>query len=413
MIRMNKIKRIGILAAAALLVLEPAGSAVMSSEAATIYQPGLNIGGGPGATVNNTANQSSPDAGDYAATGGIAQGSMSIDTMIPLGCTDALAYEIADPIVTAKDKYSYDDMERDLNALHAKYPSYMGLSSIGVTSDGRNIYEATVGNVSAGTHILITGAIHAREYITTMLVMKQMEYMLSCTDSNGAFDAMSLKDWLNSVCIHFVPMVNPDGVAISQHGLNGLRSDALKEKVSSAYENDKALGRTTLDFEPYLTEWKANANGVNLNDNFNALTENINYKTDKPSSEVYYGTPGSEAETKALQNLVDSRHYKLVISYHATGSIIYWNYEGNKLVEHTRDISNNVKALTGYQMVTTAKEGVSFKAYLGTRMQPVTNITVEVGKSRAPVNFTEFPTIWTQNKFVPFYAMKWAKEKGK
>ena len=208
-------------------------------------------------------------------------------------------------------------------------------------------------------------------------------------------------------------MINPDGVSISQFGLNGLKSESLKETVNKAYENDVALGRTTLEFEPYLTVWKANANGVNLNDNFNALTENIASLTDKPSADVYYGTPGSENETRALQSLADSRHFKAVINYHATGSVIYWNYTGNKLTEHCRDLANNIKLLTGYTMVSTSTEGGSFKAYLGTRTQPVTSLTVEVGKSRAPVNFEEFPTIWIQNKFVPFYTMKWAKEKGK
>lgn len=405
----NKNIRLAAGCAAVILLME---AMMVNAFSAVIYQPGIGGSTGPGAVKNTTENQSSPDAMDYAATGGTAQGSMTISSTIPAGCIDSMALEVADSIVKEKDKYSYSDMETDLNALKKKYSSLMTLGSLGTTADGRSIYEATAGNSYASTHILITGSMHAREYITTMLVMKQLEYMLAYAD-NGSFDGRSIKSWLNDVCVHFVPMVNPDGVSISQFGLSGLKSESLKETVNKAYENDVALGKTTLEFEPYLTVWKANANGVNLNDNFNALTENITSVTDKPSATVYYGTPGSENETKALQNLADSRHFKAVINYHATGSVIYWNYTGNRLTEHCRDLANNIKLLTGYTMVTTNTEGGSFKAYLGTRMQPTTSLTVEVGKSRAPVNFKEFQTIWGQNKFVPFYTMKWAKEKGK
>ncbi len=405
----NKTIRLAAKCAAGILLLE---ALTVNAFAAVIYQPGIGGGTGPGEVKNTTENQSSPDAMDYASTGGTAQGSMTISSSIPAGCINSMALEVTDPIVKERDKYSYSDMETDLNALKKKYSSRMTLRSLGTTADGGSIYEAAVGNSNASTHILITGSIHAREYITTTLVMKQLEYMLAYAD-NGSFDGRSLSSWLNDVCVHFVPMINPDGVSISQFGLNGLKSESLKETVNKAYENDVALGRTTLEFEPYLTVWKANANGVNLNDNFNALTENIASLTDKPSADVYYGTPGSENETRALQSLADSRHFKAVINYHATGSVIYWNYTGNKLTEHCRDLANNIKLLTGYTMVSTSTEGGSFKAYLGTRTQPVTSLTVEVGKSRAPVNFEEFPTIWIQNKFVPFYTMKWAKEKGK
>ena len=375
----------------------------------TIYQPGINRNG-PGPAGDTATGQG--DAADYADTGGTAQGAMSINAAVPSGCTDVAAIEVTDPIVTARDKYSYQDMETDLNRLKQKYGLNMQLKSLGTTVDERQIYEAEIGNANAQTHILITGAIHGREYITAMLTMKQLEHLLYSIE-NGAFDGQTVKGWLNEVCVHFIPMINPDGVSISQFGLNGLKSESLKEKVTEAYANDTAMGRTTLEFEPYLTVWKANANGVNLNNNFYAMLENINYRTDKPSSDLYYGTPGSENETRALQALTDSRHFKAAINYHATGSVLYWGYTGNRLQEHSRDLANNIMVITGYPMMTPGTEEGSFKAYLGTRAQPVTALTVEIGKSRAPVNFAEFPTIWGQNKLVPYYTMKWAREKGK
>lgn len=363
-------------------------------------------------SFTSNAGNASPDASDYADTGGVAAGTMSIGTYIPSGCLPSLPQNVAEPIVQIKDKYSYEDMATDLETLSKKYPNYMSYTSIGTTADNRQIYEAIVGNSASDTQVLITGSIHGREYITTLLVMKQLEYILYYADT-AAFDSRRISDWLKDVCIRFIPMVNPDGVSISQFGAGGIGSENLRNTIYLAYTNDYSSGRTRSDYATYLTRWKANANGVNLNENFAVATPSVGQSTSLPSSEEYYGTPGSEAETKALQNLVDNQHFEAVINYHATGSVIYWNYSGNPLVEHTRDLSNNVWALTGYTLLSTDNEGGSFKGYLGALQNPVTNLTVEVGRSRAPVNIREFGTIWNENLFVPFYTIKWAKEKGK
>lgn len=354
----------------------------------------------------------SPDAADYADTGGVPNSTLTISSFIPDGCLPVLPLTVAEPVVEVKDKYSYDDMAADLAALSEKYPQYMSYTGIGTTADNRQIYEAIVGNASSDTQILITASMHAREYITTLLVMKQLEYILYYADT-GAFDGKRISDWLSEVCIRFIPMVNPDGVSISQFGVAGIGSDTLRQTLNQAYINDYTSGRTRLGFGSYLTRWKANANGVNINDNFAVINPKVGQSPTLPSSEEYYGTPGSEAETQALQKLVDDQHFKAVLNYHATGSLIYWNFAENQLVEHTRDLSNNIWALTGYTLTTTGVEGGSFKGYLGSLASPVTNLTIEVGRSSAPVNILEFDTIWRENIFVPFYTMKWAATKGK
>lgn len=391
----------------------------ISANAVNITGPGVNTSltsssVGPGYNTNQSAstNTTSPDAADYASTNGVAAGTMTISTYTPPGCISALPLNVDDPVVVTKDKYSYEDLTNDLARLSEKYPSLMSYQSLGKTADNREIYEAIVGNPKASTQVLITASIHAREYITTLLCMKQMEYILAFAD-NGAFDGKKISDWLNDVCFRFVPMINPDGVTLSQFGIDGVGSQALKNTIGMAYLNDYSSSRTTLDFATYLTRWKANLNGVNLNDNFASPYFEKSTITSQVSSDSYYGEAGSEAETIALQNLVNSVHFKAVINYHATGSVIYWNYEGNPLVEHSRDLSNNIWALTGYRLISSGIEKGSFKSYLGSLSNPVTSITIEVGQSQAPVAISEFDRIWSQNIFVPFYTMKWAKEKGK
>ena len=67
---------------------------------------------------------------------------------------------------------------------------------------------------------------------------------------------------------------------------------------------------------------------------------------------------------------------------------------------------------TGYQMLFSAGGG-GFKDYVQLNQNPSTSVTLEVGRTEAPVPASEMNEIWAQNKFVPFYTMKWAKEKGK
>ena len=98
-------------------------------------------------------------------------------------------------------------------------------------------------------------------------MMSQLEYALAFYDT-GHYNYKSIADMLKKVAIHFVPMTNPDGVSLSQFGIDAIRSDALKQVIRDCYTRDVNLKRTADSFETYLTKWKANAGGVDLNYNF-------------------------------------------------------------------------------------------------------------------------------------------------
>ena len=69
--------------------------------------------------------------------------------------------------------YTYDQMTRDLQAMEAGYPDLVTLESLTDTPDGRSLWHLVIGDPEkAGRHILVTASIHAREYMTTQLVMK-------------------------------------------------------------------------------------------------------------------------------------------------------------------------------------------------------------------------------------------------
>ena len=94
-------------------------------------------------------------------------------------------------------------------------------------------------------------------------------------------------------------MINPDGVSISQMGLEGCLTEETRERVLEISRLDGAQ-----DMNAYLRRWKSNSRGVDLNRNFDALWESYNDGLGRPSADHYKGTaPGSEPEAAALAAL--------------------------------------------------------------------------------------------------------------
>ena len=127
-----------------------------------------------------------------------------------------------------QEMYTYQRLEADMQLLKSKYEG-VTTDSIGKTVDGRNIYRIVIGNPNAEKKVLVLAAIHAREYITTPLVMRQVREMLDRKASGETA--------LNDVCIQFVPMANPDGVQISQRALDGLNNANSKQTVQRVIES--------------------------------------------------------------------------------------------------------------------------------------------------------------------------------
>ena len=142
-----------------------------------------------------------------------------------------------------------------------------------------------------------------REYINPYLVMEQLEQMLECYEC-GSFHGRSYRELLDGVAVHIVPMVNPDGIAVSQFGEGGLRSPELVQVLQACYAYDTASGRTKSSYAGYLARWKANAHGTDLNKNF-ITGFGSDAKTLLPS---YAGYPGAAPLYRAGNPVARSRH---------------------------------------------------------------------------------------------------------
>ena len=82
--------------------------------------------------------------------------------------------------------YTYARMKQDLPALQAAYPGLLETVTVAQTADGRDVVLCIVGDAQAAHRILITGAIHGREHMTALLLMKLMERYLSSMRSGQA-----------------------------------------------------------------------------------------------------------------------------------------------------------------------------------------------------------------------------------
>lgn len=323
---------------------------------------------------------------------------------------DYFKEQVKDPIVKPGEKYSYEEMCQDLKELTERYGnSRISVQSIGTSLDGREIYEAVIGNQDSDRHILIQAGMHAREYMMPLLVMKQLEYGLAFADS-GSYENVPLSQILDQVAIHYVPMVNPDGIAVSQFGIGVIRSKELRQIIRQAYEDDVANGYTAASFEQYQTFWKGNGRGVDLNLNFPSDWTLVDTR-EKPSFTNYRGANAlSEPESRALAKLVSSRVWKAAISYHSMGNVIYWDNPKSSVSQWSGQLADVVSASTGYGQGSVGAGRGGFNDWTQSLTYPIPGMTIEVGNVTCPLPFSQWEEVWYSNKMVWAAVAKYVME---
>lgn len=290
----------------------------------------------------------------------------------------------------------------DLQYFKKIYSNNIEVNIIGTSHDNREIYEVILGKSNNKKNVLIHAGIHGREYLTSLLVMKQIEYYLKNYE-NEKYCGIKYRDLFNSVTFHLIPMVNPDGITISQIGIKGIRSEKLKDSIYECYYNDLNARYTCDRFKNYLRKWKANAIGVDLNRNFDAGWNEIN-QSKKCSFANYKGKCcNSEPESKALVNLVNKYNFISTVSYHSSGNLIYWDYRDSLVKNECSELADLISSVTGYTKEKSDSEYSEvvpggFKDWASSKPNnPIPSITIEVGLGKCPLKNSEFKYIWNAN----------------
>lgn len=314
------------------------------------------------------------------------------------GYVDFSCLRREDAIVAASANYTYEQMEKEIWALRDRYPGLLNVSIAGTTADGRNLYKLTMGEENPARTILIHAGIHAREYLNPGLTMEQLEMCLANYD-NGTYGGKTYRELFSGTAVCLLPMVNPDGIAISQHGENGILTEQVKQLVQTSYAQDQADGKAESTYEKYLERWKANGRGVNLNRNFpNGHGQGV---LSHPSSGLYGGeTAGSEAETKLLMQLAADLKPSAVINYHSMGRVIYWDVPGNRYREKNQAFASMLGSLTGYRMMGTGNATGGYLDWLLVGENPVVTATLETGSAACPMPESEYQKVWKENLLV-------------
>lgn len=276
--------------------------------------------------------------------------------------------------------YTYNTLQYDIYTLLKRYFPLVRLNILNITADGRSIYCLKVGN-SKGKKILINASCHGREYMNSMLIMNQLRYTLERYPS----------EVFNRIQLIIIPMVNPDGVSISQFGARVIHNKSIQSRVQSILDSNSISHKF----------WKSNAMGVDINRNFSTdYWDTFNDDILKPSYKFFKGYSScSEIETYTLQNLCTSLdNLKMVISYHSSGEEIYFNYgQSGLLLNDTMNILNVLQSTTGYSKANPSLQGVGFSDWIVQTLK-IPAFTIETGIGDCPLDILEYPKIWKDNK---------------
>lgn len=178
-------------------------------------------------------------------------------------------------------------------------------------------------------------------------------------------------------------MVNPDGVNLVLHGPPDDAS--LRNKlISWNYDSSDFSG------------WKANINGVDLNDQFPAKWELESARNRQTPGPRDYGgkSPLSEPEAIAMADLTKKRDLAWVLAFHTQGRVIYWGFENLEPPE-SEVMVNEFSRVSGYEPVQSAGSYAGYKDwFIQDWRRP--GFTVELGSGTNPLPLSQFDEIYQE-----------------
>lgn len=222
---------------------------------------------------------------------------------------------------------------------------------------------------------ILVGAHHGMEYITAIVLVK------------FASELLSDKEITSKRTVFILPMLNPDGCDIA---------------IGDIDEKSPLFGRIIGAKRADLPFWQANANGIDLNHNYNAGFEKCKALERElgifsPCRSRYGGTyPESEPETRGICEL--SRHLKkrlrTAVALHTQGEEIYFDYNG-KTPQHARELAERLSSSSGYALSVperAASHG-GYKDYIIEAFN-IPAFTIECGRGKNPLPQSDIDDIF-------------------
>lgn len=278
------------------------------------------------------------------------------------------------------EPYDSERLQADAKKIERLYP-FVKQEVIGKSHLGQPIIEFRIGRGNKRVHY--NGAFHANEWITTNVLMTFInDYLLALTNRRH-MRGLHPVTFYDQVTLSIVPMVNPDGVDLVVQGL----PDEIEIRQKILEMNGKKR-----DF----SDWKANIQGIDLNDQFPASWELEKAQREAvPGPRDYPGErPLSEPEAVAMHQLVQKRDFDRVFAFHTQGKEIYWGYEAHE-PEVSLTMANEMSRVSGYKNVRYVRSYAGFKDwFIQYYRRP--GFTVELGEGRNPLPIEDFDRVYQE-----------------
>ena len=278
--------------------------------------------------------------------------------------------------------FGYGDLEEKMKKIKGAEGPVKAFV-IGKSVLGRSIYALGMGQLRQSA--LMVGATHGLESITSALLMMFAEELMEALENRTQICGVDPRRVQESRGLIIVPMLNPDGVEIAQHGARGCLH--LAKRIYDICDG-------------HFERWQANARGVDLNHNFDAGWEKlrqmeISYGILKPAPTRFGGyRPMSEPEVKAIAHIISSFDIKTLYSFHSQGEEIYYHYGPHTPIQ-SKLMAQILASSSGYAL--SEPEGIAshggLKDYFIQKYRRP-GFTIEVGRGRNPLPPSDGPAIY-------------------
>ncbi|MFX3633830.1 MAG: M14 family metallocarboxypeptidase [Candidatus Pristimantibacillus sp.] len=275
--------------------------------------------------------------------------------------------------------YGHNELLVDCGRLIQAYPFVNGYV-IGHSVLGRPIIALKCGVGSRRVHV--NAAFHANEWITSALLMRYMEDWASACATDGLINGEHARQLYNEVTLWSVPMVNPDGVQLALEGVP--RTHPFAELLQQWNGGSN-----------HFDQWKANARGVDLNDQFPAHWEEecARRGTKGPGPRDYPGPyPLSEPEAAAMAQFTAVLQFDTAVALHTQGEEIYWNYRDFE-PEQSEELANRLGKASGYKPIKLEGSDAGYKDWFIQQYRRP-GFTIEAGNGVNPLPVGQFAQMY-------------------
>ncbi len=284
--------------------------------------------------------------------------------------------------IVCEKELTYDVLKDFIFQLEKRYPD-LRVATCGKSVLRKELFSLCIGK---GTKkVIFVGGTHGLEWITSLVLLRFCEELLKAKECNGKIAGFDIEEILNDISLVVIPAFNPDGIDLAIKGVSACEEN--KEKIYDICKFD-------------FIDWNANANGVDLNHNFNADWYKLRDYEEKngitkPSPRRFGGFyPESEPETKSIVDFLRKVPFDRLFSFHSQGEEIFYEYSANT-PEKSLHIAKALSGVSGYTLVKNEghySSGGLKDWFIEEFKKPA--FTIEVGMGKNPLPLTEFEEIY-------------------